>query len=518
MSRYQASMEDFNQVLNPMPKPMPSGGVPVTSVLNDSEDDPFGINRLDGGSVIPQPDQLFDDVVPGEFPSIKEDINLITEAQTSLENLHILLDDIYRNGGISTEIAMEAQRVVEHFQIPLNRFTKHPSRTQLQPSLEAITDTIWSAAVRTYKYVRNAIMRVLHWILGKVWKDESPHVSKTDTPDNIEEIPDTLIQEVNAKLESIASNLRASKNVLHDIQFNITKFEQNLAQAGIEYRDANNNTEWYRDLSKYVKDMNWNNGNQTEQKIMEFLTNGDRIHNDLGSNGSYLALINETEKLMEETARLSSEMIKKGEEVIRNPSNFQEEGRAVDQIHPLVEQSTALADRAHQIEQEAMDREFTRASTGVKKLSELMVPYDKLDDVAAVGFIRSETLVKQLQQYNTSSKTAKSLYETSEQEKADADRMQILRRQASFLNAVNKENILVVRVISTFYRVVMEMARSARNYSNMTSYIIKNIVDKGIPGKGEKSIEMLKKLRESANILRQDLTSYAIQMGQIMNV
>jgi len=502
--RKHISLEDFNEQLNST-QPMPAAGI-VNHVLNDTGplDDCVDFDNFN--SNVPTASELFDDVVSGEMPDVSDDIELLVQVDASLESLSDLMQDIRQAGGMSVDIALECQRIIPEFGIPLNRFTKHPTKTQYKASMESIMDTIIAAAVKAFKYVRNAILRAFYWIIGVEYKPENPHTSGNASLDEIEEIPQDVINKVKEKLQDYASSVKEANGALKSIEFQVRNFEAIAANAGIEYRDAKNNLEWYRDPGKFITDMDYANGNETEKKIYEFVTSGDRIHNDLKSSGQYIVLFTKVDALLDEAIAHSKDIISKYQNA--EPDAFES----------LTNRGGIIAEKAKDIEHDAMNRDYVKSSASAKKLSELMVPYERLNDLIGAGFAKSTEVVNQLETFNFIVKSLRNLHwGAADQGASDVDGVEAKRIQVKHANAVARDSLVLVKAIGAFLRLIAEVGRSGRNFANTMSYLVNKIANNSIPGKGEKSIDELKRLQETSKIVRQELTTYAIKIATIMN-
>jgi hypothetical protein len=506
--RNQVSVEDFNQVLGVQQQPVPAQDI---STQQNMTGDPFLDGAVDFDSIGEEPrpmaGDLFEDVTPGTFPEMKEEVNLTAEIQSSLENLQTVLEDIKRAGGMSHAIALECHSVVPGFDIPVNRFTKHPTKTQYSASLESIADSIISACVRAFKYIRQAILKVLYWMVGKEYKPENPHTSEQSTLDEIQPLPQEVTSAVLEKLKESSQDIAEAKGVLSDIHYQVQNFEQIAATSGIEYKDAAGNMEWYKDPEKYIKDMNYANGNETEQKVFEFMTKGDRVHSDLATNGQFVQLFTEVERLMDEAAQHNQQVLQ----------TYQTE-RSIEPLQPLLTKGEQIIEKAKSIEEEAMNRDFSKSSVGTRRLAELMKPFDRVQPLTADGVGKCASLVQSLSSFNEIAKTGQELAtKYSQSNGITADGTEDLRAQIQATNAVIRDSMSIVKVIGAFFRVTNETARSARNYSNVLSFLVNNIANKSIPGKDERSLDNLKRMQEAAKVIRQDLTKYSIIMGKVMN-
>lgn len=108
-------------------------------------------------------------------PELRDDLDLIAVATEDMEiqlrDLELLQQTIQERGGMSQSIAMEAQTLLPDFineERPIEFFTKHPSRTQLNAALEEIDSgkknilqKAWDAIIAFLQRIGRAIRNFL---------------------------------------------------------------------------------------------------------------------------------------------------------------------------------------------------------------------------------------------------------------------------------------------------------------------------------------------------------------------
>ena len=105
----------------------------------------------------------------GDVPELEEDIKLITAIENQLVDLDYLADSIEKAGGMSQDLAMEAERIVPGALggRVVGFYTKAPSATLLRVSLEEINRTTWGLIAAAVVAGIALISKIIRWFTGK---------------------------------------------------------------------------------------------------------------------------------------------------------------------------------------------------------------------------------------------------------------------------------------------------------------------------------------------------------------
>lgn len=115
---------------------------------------------------------LFQNPQPNEIPELKDDIEMIVAIEHRLDDLLYLSAGIESAGGMSREFAIQAKRIMgDEFTIPENYFTEAATRTQYQPSMESISETVRNWLAKAIAKLKQMVARFMNWLLGKNSKD-----------------------------------------------------------------------------------------------------------------------------------------------------------------------------------------------------------------------------------------------------------------------------------------------------------------------------------------------------------
>lgn len=115
-------------------------------------------------------DLLFETPVEAnEVPELKGDVVLFDEGVAALEDLHYLLDDMIKAGGVSQSMALEGLRIEPAFNrgLSVKRYSTVPSKTEYTNAMESLIDSIVGQIKKIIAYVRDMIGRFWEWLFGK---------------------------------------------------------------------------------------------------------------------------------------------------------------------------------------------------------------------------------------------------------------------------------------------------------------------------------------------------------------
>lgn len=113
---------------------------------------------------------LFQDPTPGEVPEIDDDTNIVTVVN-GLKDLHYLHTDIVKSKGMCAGFALEAERIMPGFlneDRPVGFFTRVPTKTLYQVSLEAIEAERKSLLQRIWEAIQVLVKQAREWLNASI--------------------------------------------------------------------------------------------------------------------------------------------------------------------------------------------------------------------------------------------------------------------------------------------------------------------------------------------------------------
>jgi len=129
----------------------------------------FGTNEdvLDDEDLLKNEDFFEEPVSPGELPTLREDTKIIATLESNLKSIQYLLEDITTTGGMSQALALEAANYSAAIKDkPIHYFTKDPTATQLEFSIESLVDSIRAGFKLLIETIKKWIKKVVAWFVG----------------------------------------------------------------------------------------------------------------------------------------------------------------------------------------------------------------------------------------------------------------------------------------------------------------------------------------------------------------
>ena len=112
--------------------------------------------------------EIFKEVIPGDVPELKDDLNIIAQESARIQDLQYVLSDLKSLGGMNQSIAQEAQRLDPLFDggRALGYYSKHTSATRYKPAMESIWTRIRETFKDLLKKLREMLRRFALWVVG----------------------------------------------------------------------------------------------------------------------------------------------------------------------------------------------------------------------------------------------------------------------------------------------------------------------------------------------------------------
>lgn len=113
------------------------------------------------------------EMVPGEFPEVDEEVNIIATLESQLLDLSYLEDDLRRAGGMSQHFALEAQKLIPDFdgKKSPSYYSQEPTATRYKVAMEEITDAVWALIGIGIATVLALFAKLYFWITGRKKKN-----------------------------------------------------------------------------------------------------------------------------------------------------------------------------------------------------------------------------------------------------------------------------------------------------------------------------------------------------------
>jgi len=133
----------------------------------------FAVN-LNGDDEFDHPDVvLIETVGAAQAPDWHPDEEMVAALEAQFLDLQYLLQDMFKEGGMNQQLAMEAHRVLPEMaeKYPLGYFTKQTTATLYKPALEELHAGVWALIGAASLAIAAIIWKFVRWVVRK-WKGE----------------------------------------------------------------------------------------------------------------------------------------------------------------------------------------------------------------------------------------------------------------------------------------------------------------------------------------------------------
>jgi hypothetical protein len=219
---------------------------------------------------------LFQEVIPGEVPELKEDLNIIGANSAALEDLDYLLADLKRAGGMSQSFATEAKRLYPEFdkQSPLGYYTQQASATRYRISLESLFQRLKESFKELIRKLRELLRRFALWLVGS--RDTGGNLmNKTD---------DQIKSEVESVTQRAEERNQTLEQDMHDLQV-LAKVVLVEVSKGIDIRDQHGDTQHVSDFDKLVAHYLYDT--ESAEEVRQFMEGRNPIFHDIIEEGPW---------------------------------------------------------------------------------------------------------------------------------------------------------------------------------------------------------------------------------------
>lgn len=222
--------------------------------------------------------QIFKEpIIPGEVPEIRDDIAVVAQTVSALEDLQYLYEDVRKEGGMSRTFAMEAQRLIPDFdgKRSLNFYTEVPTATRYKASLEGIGFGIFAAITAAVGVVLGLLYKLIRWILNRGDKSDKGKAVN----------PQQAAKEVKEEVKEQQAEI---KQVQEAMAVNVKDFNElnRIANDGVQLYIIGKGIVTYTDLEEMfmvgISEMG------AKKEILGFVHNPDAISYDIMVEGEYV--------------------------------------------------------------------------------------------------------------------------------------------------------------------------------------------------------------------------------------
>lgn len=120
------------------------------------------------GFEIQDKDYFTDPAITGQFPELRDDVELLISVESYVAKLYEFKDRIAESKGFNRGMSYELMELIpsnENFTNPL-RFTEEISRNGYEPSLEALSAKVWAMIAAATAFLLALIYKFIRWITG----------------------------------------------------------------------------------------------------------------------------------------------------------------------------------------------------------------------------------------------------------------------------------------------------------------------------------------------------------------
>ncbi|BDD79861.1 hypothetical protein [Burkholderia phage FLC9] len=223
-----------------------------------------------------QAHDLFKEVIPGEVPELKDDLQVIAQEANRIEDLGYVLADLKKLGGMSQAIAQEAMRLDAEFDggRSLNWYTKQPTATRYKPAMESVLGKIKEVFQHLIKKLRELLRRFALWIVGS--RDANEHLMNKSNDQIVKEV-EQVAQQQEYRSEEIQQDLRDLGTLAKLVQAEVTK--------GVDLKDQHGETQHVSDFDKLVAHYLYDT--EATDEVRQFMEGRNPIFHDIIEQGPW---------------------------------------------------------------------------------------------------------------------------------------------------------------------------------------------------------------------------------------
>lgn len=233
--------------------------------------------------------------VPREAaPDIREDATSLQQDVNALEDIGYLLAEIRQAHGMSQTFALEAERICPGFlPVPVGYYTKTPSATRLQASLEGLYAKVWETIASAVRKLREQLVRFLYWLARKPYPGNADGADPEADLKAFVERQGALDAAMGQALQVTADQAQALANAVREgVQFQRSKASGGAAVGAFEpgaNGDGEQTVQW-SDLDRIIGELLGR-----DPGVEAFMLGKDPFFTDLTREGPYARLIRDAQ-------------------------------------------------------------------------------------------------------------------------------------------------------------------------------------------------------------------------------
>lgn len=265
----------------------------------NTEDQHIPVKSLPDVAMMPETtaQAIFQEVIPGEVPEIRDDLTIVAADTGALEDLGYLLADLRQAGGMNQSFAQEAKRLYHDFdqRNPLGYYTKQTTATRYQVATESLFDRLKEAFKDLIKRLREMIRRFVLWLVGA--RDYATGLMAKS--------PEQMEREVNEAADRADQRSDEIQRDMEDLRDLATKVQQEV-QRGIDIKDQHGETVHISSFDKLVAHYLYDT--EAADEVRQFMEGRNPIFHDIIEDGPWSQA---TDNLVEMAAQVLSIMKQK---------------------------------------------------------------------------------------------------------------------------------------------------------------------------------------------------------------
>jgi hypothetical protein len=254
--------------------------------------------------------EIFEEVIPGEVPEMKEDLVVVAQETARIEDLEYVLADLKNLGGMNQAIAQEAMRLDPNFDggRKLGWYTKQTTATRYKPALESVWSTIKAVFKDLIQKLREMLRRFALWVVGS--RDPKENLMAKSNDQIVQEV-NTAAKQQEYRSDEIQEDLRELGTLARMVQAEVTK--------GVDLKDQHGETQHVSDFDKLVAHYLYDT--EATDEVKQFMEGRNPIFHDIIEGGSWTMFTEDLVSLMVSALSVMNQKTQALQEVMQNKSS-----------------------------------------------------------------------------------------------------------------------------------------------------------------------------------------------------
>lgn len=242
-------------------------------------------------------------ITPGEFPELKDDVNILAVMESRMTDLVYLAQDIERANGMTKAFAMEAERILpDVLSSPMGYFTHAPSATQFRISMEEIHKGVWALIAAAAVAVIGVIWKIIGWLKGDSSSDKTTPSGGGSSSKAAGAVSQKADKDINAT-EAVAEAVSTTEDIIQRV---VSEF----SALAVTIKDKHGRDVTYSSMDKIIEALLTDGAKYEHAK--RFLESRDHLFHDIINNGPLTKQFYNAGNTLRD---LHGELLKKIEEV-----------------------------------------------------------------------------------------------------------------------------------------------------------------------------------------------------------